>query len=137
MDTMDYIRVCSHSVSCFSSRGIHNNKILAWEYFWPRFEKEDGHHRSFRLFSREFCWHSRTKGITVKRCQICRISSSLQNLGWKYFWSHFEKTRWPPWGFPLRHEKCLLYSPAVYGGYFSLAFTTPPPRIERFSALTF
>ena len=89
----------------------------------------------FRLFSREFCWPSRTKGITVKRCQICRISSSLQNLGWKYFWSHFEKTRWLPQGFLWHHEKCLLYSPAASGGYFSLAFTTP--HVERFSVLTF
>ena len=31
----------------------------------------------------------------------------------------------------------LLYPPEASGGYFGLAFATPPPpRVERFSALT-
>ena len=29
-----------------------------------------------------------------------------------------------------------LYPPEASSGYFGLAFTTPPPRVERFSALT-
>ena len=28
----------------------------------------------------------------------------------------------------------LLYPPEASGGYFGLAFATPPPRVERFSA---
>ena len=30
----------------------------------------------------------------------------------------------------------LLYPPEASGGYFGLASATPPPRVERFSALT-
>ena len=33
--------------------------------------------------------------------------------------------------------ECLLYPPEASGGYFGLAFATPPPpRVERFLALT-
>ena len=30
----------------------------------------------------------------------------------------------------------LLYPPEASRGYFGLEFATPPPRVERFSALT-
>ena len=30
----------------------------------------------------------------------------------------------------------FLYPPEASGGYFGLAFATPPPRIERFLAFT-
>ena len=30
----------------------------------------------------------------------------------------------------------FLYPPEASGGYFGLASATPPPRVERFSALT-
>ena len=36
---------------------------LAWEYFIPQFETQDGRHRRFSTFNKEFCWPSRTKGI--------------------------------------------------------------------------
>ena len=37
-----------------------------------------------------------------------------------------------------RHFICeqLLYPPEASGGYFGLASAMPPPRVERFSALT-
>ena len=37
--------------------------ILPGKYFWPHFEKQDGHHGRFLTFRKEFCWPSRTKGI--------------------------------------------------------------------------
>ena len=33
------------------------------EYFWPHFEKQDGHHRRFLTFSKDFCLPSRAKNI--------------------------------------------------------------------------
>ena len=37
--------------------------ILAWEYFWPRFEKQDGRHGRFSTLNKDFWWPSRAKGI--------------------------------------------------------------------------
>ena len=38
--------------------------------------------------------------------------------------------------FMVRSFYPLLYPPEASGGYFGLAFAMPPPRVERFSALT-
>ena len=34
------------------------------------------------------------------------------------------------------NRSIFLYPPEASGGYFGLASATPPPRVERFSALT-
>ena len=36
---------------------------IAWEYFWPHFEKQDGRHGRFSTFNKDFWWPSRAKGI--------------------------------------------------------------------------
>ena len=36
----------------------------------------------------------------------------------------------------IYRQNILLYPPEASGGYFGLVFATPPPRVERFSALT-
>ena len=41
---------------------IHNHKILPGNIFGP-FEKQDGRHRHFFTFSKDFCWPSRAKDI--------------------------------------------------------------------------
>ena len=37
--------------------------FITIKYFWPHFEKQDGHYGRFSTFSKEFCWPPRTKGI--------------------------------------------------------------------------
>ena len=66
---------CSHKFSRHPSRGkgivgrvfkicrIYSSvQNLAWEYFWPHFEKQDSHHGHFSTFSKEFSNPSRAKG---------------------------------------------------------------------------
>ena len=57
---------------------------------------------------------------------------------------HYQASLFASGGFIIRCENfsgktcfpVLLYPPEASGGYFALAFATPPPRVERFSALT-
>ena len=57
---------------------------LASEFFWPRFQKQDGCHGRFIQIFRDFCCPSMSKGMQCT--QICRICSSWSKLPWELFW---------------------------------------------------
>ena len=50
-------KLCAQKLRVFWYRGFldfSNFKNLAFEYFWPHFEKQDGRHRNFQLSARNF-----------------------------------------------------------------------------------
>ena len=67
---------------------IHPN--IAWEYYWPHFEKQDGHHVHFSTIIKEFCWLSRAKGTIDRDLKFPGYVHHNKILTGK-FWPHFEK----------------------------------------------
>ena len=59
---------------------------LASEFFWPRFQKQDGRHGRFIQIFRDFCCPSISKGM---QCTLSKFAGYVHP--WELFWISGQK----------------------------------------------